>query len=243
MRVLLRSAEAGSMRLSKYLFFLLYLTALNVKAQPALFDTKKLDYNYTVLLDTVYKTLENNGKPDSGSFRFIYYPDSVPGHSLLIPKKKHTTYSDPSKGKHYDSLLWLNPWVKDFPLSKYRVLSIFNLSKAEQKIFHYSTGYNPTGDYSEFYLDKIAVFLEAKDEKGNWKEIKDADKAKIRKVISRRFVRPDEQIVLLVKAPEGNYKTDLRFKLVINAQPDSHTEKYIYSNTFKGRIDKTLLEK
>ena len=218
------------------------LTALIVKAQPPQFDTKKLDYNYTLLSDTVKSTLQSNSSAAS-NIKVTFYPDSVPAKNLFVLKKKHVTYSLISKGKHYDSVIVANPWVKNFPNSQYRVLTIHNTSAIQQKIFYYSTGYNPTGDYSEFYLDKIVVFMEAKDEKGKWKEIKTGDNLKIRNVASRKFLRPNEQMILIVKALQGGFETDIRFKLMINEPPDFHMEEYIYSNVFKGRIDKSNLEK
>ncbi|MBK7853548.1 MAG: hypothetical protein IPJ79_00290 [Bacteroidetes bacterium] len=92
-------------------------------------------------------------------------------------------------------------------------------------------------------MNKVLVFMQAMDESGNWKDVNTVDNLKNKTKASKGGLNSYEQINVIVKKPDGDFETDIRFKLLINAPPDFPMEKYVYSNVFKGKVNKSLIGK
>jgi|GEM_PF-3197272 len=231
------------MAANKLLFIVLIPFVFETKAQTAQFDMKKLDYNYAVLSDTVFKSIKNFTKQGNEAVQLTFYPDTIISSSSLVTKTDHVYASSFNGRTLYDSVVVSNPWIQEFPVTEYRLLSIQNTSNTFQKVFFYGNGYVPPGNCRPFFVNKVLVFMQVMDESGNWKDVNTVDNLKNKTKSSNGGLNSYEQINLIVKKPDGDFETDIRFKLLINAPPDFPMEKYVYSNVFKGKVNKSLLEK
>ncbi len=237
------TTKSNNMAANKLLFIVLIPFVFETKAQTAQFDMKKLDYNYAVLSDTVFKSIKNFTKQGNEAVQLTFYPDTIISSSSLVTKTDHVYASSFNGRTLYDSVVVSNPWIQEFPVTEYRLLSIQNTSNTFQKVFFYGNGYVPPGNCRPFFVNKVLVFMQVMDESGNWKDVNTVDNLKNKTKSSNGGLNSYEQINLIVKKPDGDFETDIRFKLLINAPPDFPMEKYVYSNVFKGKVNKSLLEK
>jgi len=88
----------------------------------------------------------------------------------------------------------------------------------------------------------IVIQCQAKDEFGNWRDVKQ-DKPNINNFHDKNFIQGLQVLNMVLKKPEGDFETEIRYKMLVNEPPDYPSEKFIYSNPHKGRIDKLLLVK
>lgn len=221
--------------------FSLLLISVIANAQTAKTDIKSIDFNYVLLYDTIPDYIAKPVKANE-PLQLIFYPDSIPSSNLLVPQtgvsQANLTDDAPPPGSRE---VIVNPWIKDFPIHEYKILSISNTSTLTQKLFFYGETYF-TPDFTIPVLIKLFVVMQAKNESGDWVEIK-SDINKHKPDLIKSALRSLEKENVLIKLPTGDFETDIRFKLLVNAPPDFPIEKYIYSNVFRGKINKELLSK
>jgi hypothetical protein len=183
---------------------------------------------YLLLPLTIFGQINNN---DINNHSILHHPliySIGPNEPLPLSGGIEATY-------HPDSIAL----KENFPFSDYRVLSIYNPKSSPRRIYYYiSSRETQTKLYFSY---KMFLYLQAKDEKGNWCDINDVENDKYKSTLKKTQIIPNETINVVVKLPHGNYATKLRFKILISSPPDNETEEYIYSNIFSGTIDKLLL--
>lgn len=165
--------------------------------------------------------------------------DSFRSKGIKVVDSSISKIANNSSGIITDSLITYNQWPSNFPIT-YRLISIKNTSSYEQRLFY---TYLKTDPSFRFVINKILVFMQARDEKGIWKDIISAEELENKSYASVRKMKAFEQINLVVKVPQGDFETDIRYKLLVNAPPNYPIDLFIYSNSFKGRISESSLSK
>ena len=158
----------------RILFVLLPFLSLGQRAE--------IDFDYTWAdITTIDASKVANDKQE---MQVTFYADSIPlkewfknndDYKKEIVREdvidSNTTAFLKNDGKFYTLLFVSYPWAKDFPVSDYRVLSIYNPSNYVKRLYHYCDYYKSDKVGIEYYVEKFACALQAKDESGSWKDI------------------------------------------------------------------------
>ncbi|MEO5571123.1 MAG: hypothetical protein ABIT08_04110 [Bacteroidia bacterium] len=215
-----------------WLIILYFVYYNNAKGQ----SWRDQTYNDYYIVDTA-NVNGTSFKANKNSLQLVFYPDSIPSAKWLEPKYKREQWKeiatkDGSAGLIIDTTLMVNQWVQTVNASELRVLSLINASDAPQKFY---TLYSPPNPNSTFIVRQV------KDESGNWRDIEE-DKFHSGHSCTKSFIQGMQIFNLVVKKREGDFETEIRFKMLVNKPPDYPTEQFIYSKPFKGRINKLHLK-
>jgi len=224
------------------LLFILLINSFASQCQKVGINNNRLDFNFVIITDTIVRPFTNNKKSGSEPIEAIFYPETVLPGSLLKEEIHMTRGINIETKETFESMFVANPWIHGFPIHEYKLLTVYNTKELPSKIYCYSSSYIDESTSRTIYLNKALVAIQIKDESGKWLEIKGSFNSNKKDEDFRSCVlRGYNKLNILVKLPEGDFETELRFKVLVNAPPDYPFEKYVYSNVFKGRIDKALL--
>jgi len=165
------------------------------------------------------------------NIQVIFFQDSLANENWLKETTQEIKYFVPPPGI-YDTLETCNEWVTHTNIKELSVLYIFNNSNFQKNICVFGRGCD---------AKQMAIIQQAKDETGDWKDLKDETMQLFIGKSENFVLKNQEALYIIFKFPTGDFHTDFRFKILVNSPPAYPKNIYLYSEIYKVKIDKSLL--
>ncbi|MBK8874209.1 MAG: hypothetical protein IPN13_09915 [Bacteroidetes bacterium] len=167
------------------------------------------------------------------SLQIVYLIDSLPSPKwLTVTQQKFHRFVVPP-GSNHDTIVDCNVWIDKTSVSELNLIYIFNNTEYQRNISVFEYGWCDS--------PQIAIVQQAKDELGNWKDIKDNTMKTFKNPTEKFVLKSKQSIYVLFKFPAGGFQTEYRLKMLIGTSPNFPKNQYIYSDTYQVKIDRSSL--